>query len=101
VFPGRRKLIFVHGCFWHHHAGCKVGHLPRSRREYWASKFATNKERDARNIEATAAMGWDALVVWECEVKDFAALSAQLQAFLGPPGSESKNKPGPATLRDS
>jgi DNA mismatch endonuclease Vsr len=101
VLPTRRKLIFVHGCFWHHHEGCKVGHLPRSRQDYWALKFTTNKERDARNLAEVTAMGWDAQVVWECEVKDFAALSGRLRAFLGPPGPESKNKPGPGTLRDS
>lgn len=101
VFPGRRKLIFVHGCFWHHHEACKVGHLPRSRQDYWTAKFATNKERDARNLAAVAALGWDAAVIWECEAKGLDALAAQLQAFLGPPGPESKNKPGPATLRDS
>lgn len=101
VFPARRKLIFVHGCFWHQHAGCKVGHLPRSRQDYWAQKFATNKERDARNLAEVCATGWDALVVWECEVKDLAGLAAGLRAFLGPPGPEEKNKSDPATLRDA
>lgn len=101
VFLSRRKLIFVHGCFWHHHEGCKVGHLPRSRQDYWASKFATNKQRDALNLAAVTAMDWEAQVVWECEVKDLAALSTRLQTFLGPPGLESKNKPGAVTFDDS
>jgi DNA mismatch endonuclease (patch repair protein) len=79
----------------------RYAHLPRSRQDYWAAKFATNRDRDARNLAAVAAMGWDAAVVWECEAKDLNVLSPQLRAFLGPPGPESKNKPGPVTLRDS
>lgn len=86
AFPGRRKVIFVHGCFWHHHGGCKVGHLPRSRTEYWVDKFARNRERDTNNLAAIADLGWDAEVVWECEVKDLVSLEGRLIQFLGPPG---------------
>ncbi|MGA0594591.1 very short patch repair endonuclease [Enterovirga sp. CN4-39] len=90
VFPARRKLFFVHGCFWHHHEGCRVGHLPKTRQDYWKQKFATNKERDARNLSDVITLGWDAQVIWECEVKDVAALSDRLRALLGPPGGRVK-----------
>lgn len=83
VFPGRRKLVFVHGCFWHHHDGCKVGHLPKSRQEYWAAKFARNRARDAENLGAVAATGWQAIIVWECEVKNVTRLGTRLAEFLG------------------
>lgn len=90
AFPSRRKVIFVHGCFWHHHESCKVGHLPHSRREYWAEKFARNRERDARNLSAINELGWEAKVIWECEAKDQAALEGSLSAFLGPAGARVK-----------
>ncbi|MER9723703.1 MULTISPECIES: very short patch repair endonuclease [unclassified Mesorhizobium] len=83
VFPGRRKVVFVHGCFWHNHEGCKVGHLPHSRQDYWSAKFSRNKERDAANLEAATSQGWRALVVWECEVGNLDTLAVQLIAFLG------------------
>jgi len=63
VFPARRKVVFVHGCFWHGH-NCSKGKLPKSRLDYWQPKIKTNRTRDARNVEALAAFGWKALVVW-------------------------------------
>src|ERR1700680_2467345 len=69
VFASRRKVIFVHGCFWHSH-NCKVAHVPKSNRDYWVPKFQRNKARDRKNIDALAANGWDVLVIWECEMQD-------------------------------
>ena len=82
VFRKRRKAIFVHGCFWHRHDGCRRSTVPKTRQAFWSDKFDRNKARDARNEEALSAIGWDILVVWECETKDTDALSARLSAFV-------------------
>lgn len=82
VFASRRKVIFVHGCYWHGHS-CKRGaRLPSTRRDYWLPKLARNQERDARNIASLEQLGWDVLVIWECELKDRIALAARLTYFL-------------------
>jgi DNA mismatch endonuclease Vsr len=85
VFSARRKAIEVRGCFGHRHPdpGCRNAVLPATRREWWAEKLEGNVTRDARNLEALTRMGWQVLVVWECEVRD-AGLVARLGAFLGP-----------------
>jgi len=82
VFGPRRKVIFVHGCFWHSH-NCKTAHVPKSNREYWGPKLERNKTRDGMNIEALQMKGWRALVVWECEVRDESGLKKRLGTFLG------------------
>jgi DNA mismatch endonuclease (patch repair protein) len=84
VFPSRRKVIFVHGCFWHQHSGCREGRVPQSRRDYWEPKLARNKQRDAAAQTALAALGWKTLVLWECDIKDTAAAVQRAGAFLGP-----------------
>lgn len=66
VLPGRRVAVFVHGCFWHAHPGCRYAKTPTSRREFWESKLAANVERDLRAKEALLSAGWRVLVVWEC-----------------------------------
>lgn len=82
TFPGRRAAIFVHGCFWHGH-DCKRGaRAPKDNADYWRAKIARNLARDARTLEALHAGGWRTLVIWECETKDAAALSARLARFL-------------------
>jgi DNA mismatch endonuclease (patch repair protein) len=81
VFGSRRKLIFVHGCFWHQH-GCLAGRKPRSNTGYWYAKLARNVDRDARNEAQLGAAGWSVLTVWECETKDEARLKERLRAFL-------------------
>lgn len=83
VFAGRRKVVFVHGCFWHGHEGCKGGRLPKSNLDFWGAKLERNKARDAENQQAIRELGWDSLVVWQCELKDAEALAAKLRGFLG------------------
>jgi DNA mismatch endonuclease (patch repair protein) len=83
VFAGRRKLIFVHGCFWHQH-DCRLGKKqPYSRQEYWKPKLTRNRARDAVVQDTLRVQGWDFLVVWECETKDQARLATRLAGFLG------------------
>lgn len=81
VFPRLHKVIFVHGCFWHQHAGCRRSSRPKSHEDYWLPKLARNIERDCRARVQLAADGWDVLVVWECETTG-GHLEARLRAFL-------------------
>jgi DNA mismatch endonuclease (patch repair protein) len=83
AFIGRRKAIFVHGCFWHGHDCARGGRAPRANADYWRDKIARNKARDARALDALSGMGWGALILWECELRDRAALGGRLRAFLG------------------
>lgn len=69
VLPRRRLVIFVHGCFWHRHPGCRFTTTPATNTEFWKTKFARNVERDADNIAAVRAAGWAVFVAWECEIK--------------------------------
>lgn len=82
VFRARSKVIFVHGCFWHGHHACRDGKLPKSNSSYWSPKLAANKARDARNLAALEAQGWDALVIWECETREASSLTKIVQDFL-------------------
>jgi DNA mismatch endonuclease (patch repair protein) len=81
VFPRRRCVIFVHGCFWHRHEGCKRATLPSAHRDFWVKKFAANTIRDANVVAALENARWRVLVVWECEVKAPDLLD-RLVAFL-------------------
>ena len=81
AFPGRRKAIFVHGCFWHGH-GCAKGRASKSRIEYWGPKLAANRSRDERNLVELGALGWDVFTVWQCELTDMENLLARLGTFL-------------------
>ena len=71
VFPGQRKVILVHGCFWHQHADpdCKIARRPKSNKEYWLPKLERNVARDAKHQVQLRELGWDVLVIWECEVR--------------------------------
>lgn len=77
VFPSRRKVIFVHGCFWHGH-DCRYGQLPKSRLGYWKAKIEQNRRRDARNRSELKKMGWKSIVVWQCQLKNPDKLLARL-----------------------
>lgn len=82
VFSGRQKVIFVHGCFWHSHS-CEHGRKkPSDNSGYWNAKLARNKARDITNTNKLRKMGWDALALWECELKDERKLQARLRKFL-------------------
>jgi DNA mismatch endonuclease (patch repair protein) len=76
VLPGRRVAVFVHGCFWHAHDGCRYAKTPATRREFWESKLAANVERDKRAREALLSAGWRVLVVWECATRSPAVREA-------------------------
>src|ERR1700686_5044402 len=82
VFGPRRKVIFVHGCFWHCH-NCKRAHVPKSNSDYWDAKLERNRLRDRKHLEELAAAGWRSLVVWECETWDEGTLKRRVAAFLG------------------
>jgi DNA mismatch endonuclease (patch repair protein) len=82
AFPGRRKAVFVHGCFWHRHKGCRRASIPKSNRAFWRAKLARNASRDAEELAAIRKQGWRALVVWECEIKNERRLAARLRRFL-------------------
>lgn len=83
VFPGRRKVIFVHGCFWHRHGkDCPLTRWPKSRMAFWRPKLTANHARDQRNQRALTALGWRWLVVWECELSDRDNLTMRIKAFL-------------------
>lgn len=81
VFASRRKVIFVHGCFWHSH-GCKLAHIPKSNAGYWGPKLERNKARDENNIAALGESRWQTLVIWECETTDECNLKKRLRMFL-------------------
>ncbi|MGA8028755.1 MAG: DNA mismatch endonuclease Vsr [Bryobacteraceae bacterium] len=82
VFAPRRKVVFVHGCFWHSH-DCAIAHVPKSNRDYWQPKLQRTTNRDKRNVEALQAKGWQVLVIWECEVRDGGTLKKRIKQFLG------------------
>lgn len=83
VFPKWNAAVFVHGCFWHRHPGCKFATSPSTRPEFWQEKFDGNVSRDKRNIDKLADLGWRVAVVWECDIKsDLPAISAKLIEWL-------------------
>lgn len=82
VFPSRRKVIFVHGCFWHRH-DCRFGQVRASTNAaFWEEKIDGNVARDTRNLSELAVIGWAYLVIWECETGSERALRARLRRFL-------------------
>jgi DNA mismatch endonuclease (patch repair protein) len=81
VFAGRRKVIFVHGCFWHQH-DCKGSHLPKSNQGYWLPKLERNRIRDAEHLKALRDRGWRCLILWECELCKGEALRRRILRFL-------------------
>ncbi|CAN7659434.1 very short patch repair endonuclease [Bosea sp. LjRoot90] len=79
VFPKRRIALFVHGCFWHRHPGCRKASNPGTRPDYWGEKFSANTARDGRVAAELEASGWQVVVIWECETKDPESLSRILR----------------------
>ena len=87
VLGPRRLAIFVHGCFWHGHDCPRGARVPKQNRDYWTAKVGRNRARDERTQGELAALGWTPLVIWECELKDEAGLTAKLEAALSRPAS--------------
>ncbi|MCR9216920.1 MAG: DNA mismatch endonuclease Vsr [bacterium] len=92
VLPSCSTALFVHGCFWHRHRGCRLSSTPKTRREFWEAKFARNVKRDAANASRLQDLGWRVIVVWECETKDPDSLRQRLCKELGAPGRGTKIK---------
>jgi DNA mismatch endonuclease, patch repair protein len=82
VFRPRKKVIFVHGCFWHRHANCAIARMPKSRIDFWEPKLEGNRKRDEKNNRALAREGWKVLTIWECQLKDTARMQARITRFL-------------------
>lgn len=83
VLPRLRKVVFVHGCFWHRHARCKKATTPAANKEFWLSKFRANRRRDRRTCRQLELLGWSVIVVWECQLKDLDAVTKLLAMELG------------------
>lgn len=81
TFKKLKKVIFIHGCFWHGHDACKGGHLPKSNSEYWIAKLERNRKRDALTVQMLQDQGWGVLVLWECELKE-KNLQTRITSFL-------------------
>jgi DNA mismatch endonuclease (patch repair protein) len=86
VFPSRRKVIFVHGCFWHRHGKCALSRIPKSRVDFWTTKLNANASRDVVNVKTLRKAGWKVLVVWECQIGRF-DLEKRITTFLGAKGA--------------
>jgi DNA mismatch endonuclease (patch repair protein) len=93
VFPSRKKVIFVHGCFWHGHDCRRGNRSPKSNAEYWRIKITRNRERDADNLNALKRLGWSVLIVWECDLKNQTETRRRLIEFLGAASISTPTKP--------
>ena len=80
VLPKYRTVVLVHGCFWHRHPECRFAYMPKSRISFWSKKFKQNVERDKRNQQAMADLGWKVIVVWECELRNLKLLQKRLRS---------------------
>ena len=85
VLKRHRTVIFVHGCFWHRHAGCSNSTMPKTRVKFWVAKFDGNVSRDARNIAALRAAGWRVITIWECETESSGVIEQRLLKEMGQP----------------
>jgi DNA mismatch endonuclease, patch repair protein len=95
VLPKLRVALFVHGCYWHRHKGCRLAYTPKSRTEFWQHKFEENVERDKRSIGALRELGWHVLVIWECQISNEEWLADRIGRFL-----ERSERQGDASLRN-
>ncbi|MGE5343921.1 MAG: very short patch repair endonuclease [Candidatus Omnitrophota bacterium] len=82
ILPKFKTAIFVHGCFWHGHLGCKASKLPETRKEFWEKKIGDNKIRDERNIEVLKNNGWNVIVIWQCELKNITTREKRLERLV-------------------
>ncbi|WP_175951493.1 very short patch repair endonuclease [Burkholderia sp. BCC0405] len=81
VFRKTKKIVFVHGCFWHGH-GCRKGQLPKTNIEFWGDKIRANVDRDSRVIRDLESAGWHVLVIWQCQIGDLSMLQSEIKKFL-------------------
>ena len=101
VFPKHRLVVFVHGCFWHRHKGCRHASIPKSRTNFWMAKLAANVARDRRQEAALQALGWRVLVIWGCETRDRMAVEHRLAAWTQSNGPIPKQESTPSvTIRE-
>ncbi len=82
VFPSRRKVVFINGCFWHYHQECAAGHIPDGNKDYWLPKLMRTKARDERNAELLRKEGWGVATVWACQLADVEWTTKRLVEFL-------------------
>ena len=82
VFPTRKKIVFVHGCFWHRHEGCRYATIPKTRKNFWKDKFNANIIRDRLNQQELEKLGWKILTVWQCELKNLPGLIERFDGFF-------------------
>lgn len=82
VLPKHKVVVFVHGCFWHRHPGCRLAAAPQSRQQFWRQKFRTNVRRDRRNVSQLITLGWHVITIWECETRDSRALAGLITSIL-------------------
>ena len=92
VFSPRRKIILVHGCFWHQHPECQDAGVPKSRVEFWTEKLGRNVQRDSAQLNRLRELGWAVRVIWECEIRDINQLTAKLRAFLDPSETDDRER---------
>jgi DNA mismatch endonuclease (patch repair protein) len=85
VLPRYRSVVFVHGCFWHQHPGCRFAYMPKSNVERWQKKFSENRARDFEAVRALEAQGWSVFTIWECQVRDDAALEQLVDRIRNSP----------------
>ena len=82
AFPAKKKVIFVHGCFWHRHDACHLATTPKTRAQFWEKKFKDNKARDGRVNVRLNELGWSVLTIWQCELKNLSKLVDEITIFL-------------------
>jgi DNA mismatch endonuclease (patch repair protein) len=84
VLPKFKAIIFVHGCFWHRHTNCRYAYMPKSKQEFWETKFKSNVERDNKVRKQLEEKGWKNLIIWECELLDIESVKNKLKDYLSP-----------------
>lgn len=82
VLSSKRKIVFVHGCFWHGHSCARGARVPKQNRDYWTRKIGRNQERDQRAVVTLEELGWQTIVIWECEIRDRDSLDTKVRQFL-------------------
>ena len=92
AFPGRKRVIWVHGCYWHRHLGCRLATTPKTNQGFWRDKFKANQIRDRRNADLVQGLGWEVLVVWQCEIVDLRSLRGRIGSFLERPAAHEQSR---------